>query len=61
MHNDLEPSLPRRTWVAMLASLRACLSCGFSLNSTTASVDGFCRECLDRSRDASNDQFGGEA
>ena len=61
MRNDPEPSPRRRTWLAMLTSRRSCFSCGFSLNTTSASADGFCRDCLERARDASGDHLGGEA
>jgi hypothetical protein len=61
MLNDPDPSAPRRTWLAMLAPLPMCFSCGISLNTTTACVDGFCRECLERSRNGSHDPLGGEA
>ena len=61
MRHDPEPTPPRRTWHALLAPLRVCCCCGALLNSTTARADTFCRECLERSRDVSDDQLGGEA
>jgi len=59
MRNHPDSSSPRQMWQAMLASLRTCFSCGVSLH--TASVDGFCRDCFQRSRDVTDEQLGGEA
>ena len=61
MRNDPDPMPPRRTWLAMLAAVPICFCCGISLNITTAGIDGFCRDCLDRSREVPDDQLGGEA
>jgi len=55
-----EPS--HRMWTAMLASLASCYGCRIALNNTAASMDGFCRDCLERSRCANgDDELGGEA
>ena len=45
----------------MLASLRTCFGCGKALGHELATPDGFCHECLERSRTASREELGGEA
>lgn len=61
MRKDHESNRSRPAWLSMLGVLRTCLSCGALLTVTKTSVTGFCRECLDQSRDVSNDNLGGEA
>jgi hypothetical protein len=53
----------RRAWTSMLAVLPGCLGCGEPLRNTVAVVDGFCQECLERSRraNANDEDIGGEA
>jgi hypothetical protein len=53
--------LPQRAWTAMLAALPGCYGCRLPLRNTLAMNDGFCRDCLDRSRGAGDDELGGEA
>ena len=45
----------------MLTTLSACFGCGAALRHTIEYVDGFCRECLERSRFSAEEELGGEA
>jgi hypothetical protein len=49
---------PRRLWTTLIALLPACVGCSAVLR---ASPDGFCDECLERSRETFDDELGGES
>lgn len=61
MHDAIPDKPPRRMWTAMLASLPSCYGCQLALRDTAGTIDGFCRDCLDRSRTAAVDELGGES
>jgi hypothetical protein len=47
-------------WSAMVSSLRSCLGCSTLLR-IVSPTDGFCDECLERSRRCREDDLGGES
>jgi hypothetical protein len=47
-------------WSAMVSSLRSCFNCPTLLRSVSH-TDGFCDDCLERSRRCGEDDLGGEA
>lgn len=47
-------------WSAMVASLRSCFGCPTLLRSVSQ-TEGFCDECLERSRHCRGDDLGGES
>ena len=47
-------------WSAMVSSLRSCFGCSTLLR-VVRQTDGFCAECLERSRRSREDDLGGEA
>ena len=47
-------------WSAMVSSLRSCFGCSTLLR-IVHQTDGFCDQCLERSRRCSEDDLGGEA
>lgn len=51
---------PSRMWTAMVAKLHECYGCRRTLRNSAATVDAFCRACLDRSRPCDGDDLGGE-
>ncbi|MBA3500802.1 MAG: hypothetical protein M4D80_10890 [Myxococcota bacterium] len=58
----ITPEPTHREWSAMLASLATCHGCKKSLGGSHVSSDGFCRECLERSRTTKGDEeLGGES
>jgi hypothetical protein len=50
-----------RMWSVMLSSLHVCFGCRRVLRNSAATVDAFCRECVDRSIPTEGDELGGEA
>jgi hypothetical protein len=57
----ITPPEQTRKWSSMLASLAMCHGCEKSLG-VNAGVDGFCRECHERSRTTKRDhEAGGES
>lgn len=55
---DLDPP---RMWSTMVAALHICFGCKRTLRNSAATIDSFCRDCVDRSRLADGDEIGGEA
>jgi hypothetical protein len=47
-------------WSAMVSSLRTCFGCPTLLRSKSQ-TDGFCDDCLERSRRCGEDDLGGES
>jgi len=47
-------------WSAMVSSLRSCFGCTTLLRSMIP-ADGFCDDCLQRSRRCQEDELGGES
>jgi hypothetical protein len=47
-------------WSAMVSSLRSCFGCSTLLR-IVSPTDGFCDECLERSRHCREDDLGGES
>ena len=47
-------------WSGMVLSLRTCFGCSMVLRATSR-TDGFCDECLERSRRCREEDLGGEA
>lgn len=47
-------------WSAMVSSLRSCFGCSTLLR-IVSPTDGFCDECLERSRRCREDDLGGES
>jgi hypothetical protein len=47
-------------WSVMVSSLRSCFGCSTLLR-IVRQTDGFCEECLERSRRCREDDLGGES
>jgi hypothetical protein len=54
-------SAPRALWTALLAFLPVCPGCGAVLCDSVTAADEFCVACLERSRESTRDELGGEA
>jgi len=54
-------SAPRALWMSLLAFLPVCPGCARVLSDSAMAADEFCVECLERSRESTAEELGGES